>query len=127
MLMGGIMGNRELESAKKTVSSVLKDKFHTDGKTLKTQVRKARRKLPYKARLDVDLIIEGEEQLKNPILRKRVDTGALKTAKRRFLRRTGKIDLKKDRKRKALFFATDIVLKLMICAGLAYFAVVFFT
>lgn len=119
------MGDRDIESAKKSMSSVLKDKFQSDGGSLEKQLRKAKGKLPASARRDADVILQSEKDLAHPVLRKRVNKHAVKTAKRRFMKSTQNIDLARDRVRSRYGLATDIVLKLIICAALLYLVIAY--
>jgi hypothetical protein len=121
------MAKQEINAAKKTMSRILRKKLKTRGESLDAQLKKAKGKLPKGARRDAYVILKSEKDLAHPILRKRVDPSTLRAAKRRFIRRTGAIDLDRDRVRGRYYLALDIVIKLFVTCALLFGAIAYFT
>lgn len=114
------MKNREVESAKQDISDALVRKFSAPKGNLERAFRKSRRKIPKSIRSDVEKVLEVEQQLANPVTRRRVNMAEVKKTKNRILRKTEKIDLEKQKIRGRYLLANELVFKLLILAGIIF-------
>ncbi len=120
------MSKNTIETAQNEISQALSDAYQADGKTYAQKLKQTRKHLPRKLAKDAEYLIEAEQHLKHPKMRKYVDQGRVDATKRAVLRKTQGVDLERDRSKARYGWWSSLVLQLIIAMVLIFGAAKYF-
>lgn len=114
------MSREFIQSAKRDVSDALEETYDVKGNNYERKLRRARKHLPFRVKKDAEYLIEAEAQLKNPKLRRFVDTKRVASARDNVLRQTQNADPSRDRSRAIYGWASGLLINLMLATALIF-------
>lgn len=114
------MQNKDLELAKANVSSVLAKKFAVKGRSLDQQLKRVRRQLPRSAQKEVEFLLDAEQKLQHPVLRKRVDAKRIEAVGKNFDTRSGRYNKDAERSKARYYWASRTLLSLLASFAIFY-------
>ena len=114
------MSKNSIESAQKEIGKALEEAYHADGKTYAQKLRQTRKHLPRKLAKDAEYLLEAEQKLKHPKMRRQVDQARVASTKRAMLRQTQGVDLERDRSKARFAWGSSLVFQLIIAMALIF-------
>ncbi len=113
---------KDLEARKAAIAELMGAQLRVGGRSYEARLKRARRRLPGWVRREAQRLVEAGQLAAHPKLARRIDAAALDTAEARIIRYLESLDPAEARKSFWLHLTGELVLKLLIVAGLFFAA-----